>query len=147
MVVTRCNATACEILPVIKERTVSKRLYPAVLLLPLLGSFIASCSGGGGPTGGGGPLPKPPAEQYVIDGVVDLSVFSAVTQTVIDMKSTFGTGTSVGTTTLRYAIVNDERHLGSHKKAQKAQERQNPFEIFQDLLCVLSVLCNKRFMT
>jgi len=82
--------------------------FAAMFLLIALGS--CSGGGGGGPAGNG-TLPKPLAERYAIDGVVDLSVFSTVTQTVIDMKSSFGTGTSVGTTTLRYAMANDERHL------------------------------------
>ena len=90
----------------------NKRLYAAALLLAGLFVILGSCSGGGGGGApGGGPLPKPLAEQFEIDGVVDLSVFPTVQTQVIDMKSTFGTGTSVGTTTLRYAIVNDERHL------------------------------------
>jgi Tol biopolymer transport system component len=82
-------------------------------LVAVLGALLGSCSGGGGAGGPAekSPLPKPLAEQYAIDGVVDLSVFSAVTQTAIDMKDTFGIGSSVGTTTLRYAMVNDERHL------------------------------------
>jgi hypothetical protein len=88
----------------------NKRVCAVALLLAVLSLFFGSCSGGGGSTGGG-PLPKPLAEQFAIDGIVDLSTFPNVQQQVIDMKSTFGTGTSVGTTTLRYAIVNDERHL------------------------------------
>jgi Tol biopolymer transport system component len=85
----------------------------AALLFAVITVFLGSCSSGGG--GGTGPagsaLPKSLAEQYAIDGIVDLSTFPNVQQQVIDMKSTFGTGTSVGTTTLQYAIVNDERHL------------------------------------
>lgn len=85
----------------------------SIVLLAALSLFLGSCSGGGGDgsTGGGGTLPKPLAEQFAIDGVVNLSVFSTVTQTAIDMKDTLGTGTSVGTTTLLYAVANDERHL------------------------------------
>jgi hypothetical protein len=56
-------------------------------------------------------LPAPLAEHYAIDGVVDLSAFPSVQQQVIDLKDTFGTGISAGTTTLRYAMANDERHL------------------------------------
>jgi len=81
------------------------------ILLALFSSFLGSCSSGGGGSSGSGPLPKPLAEQYLIDGNVDLSAFPVVHQQVIDMKSTFGTGASVGTTTLRYAMGNDERHL------------------------------------
>ena len=88
----------------------NKRLYAAALLLAVLSLFFGSCSGGGRSMGGG-PLPKSLAEQFAIDGIVDLSTFPNVQQQVIDMKSIFGTGTSVGTTTLRYAIDNDERHL------------------------------------
>ncbi len=88
----------------------NKRVYPAALLLVVFSLFFGSCSGGGS-KGPGPSLPKPLAEQYAIDGVVDLSVFPNVQQQVIDMKSSFGTGTSVGTTTLRYAMANDERHL------------------------------------
>jgi hypothetical protein len=90
---------------------VNKRGYAAALLLAMLSLFFGSCSGGGGGGQSGGALPKPLAELYAIDGIVDLSAFPNVQQQVIDMKGTFGTGTSVGTTTLRYAIVNDERHL------------------------------------
>ena len=81
------------------------------VLLAVLGSLLGSCSGGGGGSSGRGPLPKPLAEQYKIDGVVDLSTFTMVQQQAIDMKDSFGGGVSVGTTTLRYAMANDERHL------------------------------------
>jgi len=82
-----------------------------IVLLAVLSLFFGSCSGGGGSNPPAPTLPKPLAEQYKIDGIVDLSVFSTVTQTVIVMKDAFGGGVSVGTTTLRYAMVNDERHL------------------------------------
>jgi hypothetical protein len=85
-------------------------MYAAALLFALFFSFFGSCSGGGS-SDPGPSLPKPLAEQYMIDGIVDLSVFSTVTQTAIDMKDTFGIGTSVGTTTLQYAMANDEQHL------------------------------------
>lgn len=88
------------------------RTIIAVVLLATGFVLLGSCSGGGGGgPSGGSPLPKPLAERYAIDGVVDLSVFSSVNQAVIDMKGAFGTGASVGTTTLRYAMANDERHL------------------------------------
>jgi hypothetical protein len=83
----------------------------SIVLLAALSLFLGSCSSGGGSTDPASSLPKPLAERFAIDGVVDLSVFSAVTQTTIDMKDSFGGGISVGTTTLRYAMANDERHL------------------------------------
>jgi hypothetical protein len=86
-------------------------MHAAALLLAVLALFFGSCSGGGGGQSGGGPLPKPLAEQYKIDGIVDLSTFPNVQQQTIDMVDSLGTGTKIGTTTLRYAIVNDERHL------------------------------------
>ena len=90
----------------------NKRLYMAVLLLMMLGSVLGSCSGGGGDgPAGGGSLPKPLAEQYVVDGAVDLAMVGTVHQQVIDMKDTLGTGVSVGTTTLRWAVANDDRDL------------------------------------
>lgn len=95
---------------IIRLRTVSKHVHAAALLLAVFSLFFGSCSGGSS-KGPGPSLPKPLAEQHAIDGVVDLSTFPNVQQQVIDMKSTFGTGTSVGTTTLRYAMANDERHL------------------------------------
>ena len=99
----------------------NKRVYATMLSLTVLSVFLGSCSGGGGSNAPAPPLPRPLAEQYAIDGVVDLSTFPNVRQQVIDMKSTFGTGTSVGTTTLRYAIVNDERHL---YVAMRSEERR-----------------------
>ena len=92
----------------------NKHAYSVILLFLTLFAVLISCSGGGGTggsAGGGSVLPKPLAERYAIDGVVDLSAFPTVKQQTIDMKSSFGTGTSVGTTTLRYAMANDERHL------------------------------------
>jgi len=88
----------------------TKRLYvfAGMVLLTALFAGLGSCSGGGS---GGGPLPKPLAERYVIDGIVDLSTFPSVQQQTIDMVDSLGTGTKIGTTTLRSAIVNDERHL------------------------------------
>jgi hypothetical protein len=56
-------------------------------------------------------LPVPLAERYAIDGSVDFSVFPSMQQQLIDMKNLFGTGTSVGTTSLRWAMANDERNL------------------------------------
>ena len=87
----------------------SKRRYAASLLVMMLCALLGSCSSGGGSSGGASPVPL--AERYMIDGVVDFSAFPTVQQQVIDMKSAFGTGASVGTTTLRWAMVNDERHL------------------------------------
>jgi len=103
------------------------------LLAATLALFLGSCSSGGDTgsstpdtgssttdtglssenTGSttGGALPAPLAEQYAIDGVVDLSAFPGVQEKTVDMVSSLGTGTKVGTTTLRYAIVNDERNL------------------------------------
>jgi len=87
----------------------SKRKFAAMLLFTMPLVFLGSCSSGGGSSAA--VLPVPLAERYVIDGVVDLSVFPTVQQQVIDMKESFGTGTPVGTTTLRWAMVNDERNL------------------------------------
>ena len=87
----------------------SKRKFATMLLFMMLVVFLGSCSSGGGTSAGA--LPVPLAEQYAIDGVVDLSAFPNVQQQVIDMKDSFGTGTSVGTTTLRWAMANDERNL------------------------------------
>jgi len=87
----------------------SKRKYAASLLCTMLFAFLGSCSSGGGSSAVA--LPVPLAEQYVIDGVVDLSAFTTVQQQVIDIKSGFVTGASVGTTTLRWAMANDERNL------------------------------------
>jgi hypothetical protein len=56
-------------------------------------------------------LPAPLAEHYSIDGVVDLAAVGTVHEKTIDLLDSFGTGTSVGATTLRYAMANDERHL------------------------------------
>jgi hypothetical protein len=87
----------------------SRRKYAASLLCTMLFASLGSCSSGGGTSSGA--LPVPLAEQYVIDGIADISAFPTVQQQVIDMKSGFGTGASVGTTTLRWAMVNDERNL------------------------------------
>ena len=88
----------------------SKRVYAAALLLAVFSLFLVSCSGGG--TNGPGPtLPKPLAERYAIDGVVDLAAVGTVHEQTIDILDTFGTGSFVKTTTLRYAMANDERHL------------------------------------
>jgi len=55
----------------------SKRVYAAALLLAVFSLFLVSCSGGG--TNGPGPtLPKPLAERYAIDGVVDLAAVGTV---------------------------------------------------------------------
>lgn len=84
----------------------------SIVLLSALSLFLGSCSGGGGGSNDPAPsLPRPLAERHAIDGVVDLAVFSTVTQTSVDMKDAFGSGSSVGQTTLRYAMANDERHL------------------------------------
>ena len=87
----------------------SKRKHAAALLFMMPLAFLGSCSSGGGSSVGA--LPVPLAERYMIDGVVDFSAFPTVHQQVIDMKSAFGTGASVGTMTLRWAMVNDERNL------------------------------------
>jgi hypothetical protein len=87
----------------------SRRKYAASLLCTMLFASLGSCSSGGGTSSGA--LPVPLAEQYVIDGIVDFSAFPTVQQQLIDMKGGFGTGASVGTTTLRWAMVNDERNL------------------------------------
>ena len=79
-----------------------------MFLLTTLFVLLGSCSSGGG---GGGPLPAPLAEQYAIDGVVDLAAVGTVYEKTIDLLDSFGTGTSVGTTTLQYTMLNDERHL------------------------------------
>jgi Tol biopolymer transport system component len=84
----------------------SKCKFANMLLFMMLFVFLGSCSSGGGAS-----LPVPLAEKYAIDGVVDLSAFPNVQQQVIDIKDSFGTGTTVGTTTLRWAMVNDERNL------------------------------------
>jgi hypothetical protein len=83
-----------------------------LLFLALLFSVLGSCSSGGGDGGpSGGALPAPLAEQYVIDGVVDLAAIGNVHQSSIDILDAFGTGSVVTSTTLRWAMANDERHL------------------------------------
>jgi len=89
----------------------NKRVYATMLSLTVLSVFLGSCSGGGGSNAPAPPLPRPLAEQYAIDGVVDLAAVGTVYEKTIDILDSFGTGTSVGTTTLRYAMANDERHL------------------------------------
>ena len=81
------------------------------LLFALLFLLLGSCSSGGGGGDSGSALPKPLAEQYPIDGIVDLSSLSSVHTQTIDMVDSLGTGTLVKTTTLRWAAVNDERNL------------------------------------
>jgi hypothetical protein len=93
------------------ERNMPRMRILAVLVLSLLTALAGSCTGGNGGSSGGGRLPKPLAEQYAIDGIVDLASFPTTTERVIDLIDSFGTGTPVGTTTLRYAMANDERHL------------------------------------
>jgi hypothetical protein len=84
----------------------------AMLLFALFFSLLGSCSsGGGGSNNPAPPLPAPLAEQYAIDGVVDFSSLPTVTQQVINIIDSFGTGTVVKTTTLKYALANDERNL------------------------------------
>jgi hypothetical protein len=84
----------------------------AMLLFALFFSLLGSCSsGGGGSNNPAPPLPAPLAEQYAIDGVVDFSTLPTVTQQVINIIDSFGTGTVVKTTTLTYALANDERNL------------------------------------
>jgi hypothetical protein len=87
----------------------SNSKYAVILSFMVLAAFLGSCSSGSGTSAG--VLPAPLAEQYVIDGIVDLSAFSAVQQQDIDMKGSFGAGSSVGTAILQWAMVNDERHL------------------------------------
>jgi len=86
----------------------NKRIHPAALLLVVFFLFFGSCSGG---SSKGPPLPKPLAEQYAIDGVVDPAAVGSVHEKTIDILDSFGTGTVVVQTTLRYAMANDERHL------------------------------------
>ena len=89
----------------------SKRVYAAALLFVVFSLFFGSCSGGSS-TGPGPSLPKPLTEQYAIDGIVDLTAVGTVHEKTIDILDSFGKGTVVvQTTTLRYAMANDERHL------------------------------------
>lgn len=88
-----------------------KGLYMVVtLLLTAIFALFGSCSGGGGGGSDNGSL-KPVAEQYAIDGVVDLSAVGTVHQQVITMNDALGTGNTVTTTTLRWAATNDDRNL------------------------------------
>lgn len=82
-----------------------------IALLMVTFAVLGSCSGGGSGSGGGGGLPKPLAERYVIDGVVDLASVGTVHQKTIDILDSFGTGTLVQTSTLRWAAANDDRNL------------------------------------
>jgi len=83
-------------------------LVMRMVLFIMFFSFLGSCSSGGG---GGGGLPAPLAEQYKIDGVVDLAAIGTVHEKSFAILDSFGTGTVVGTTTLRWAMANDERNL------------------------------------
>jgi hypothetical protein len=73
--------------------------------------LVAGCSGGS--SGGGDPvpaLPTPLAERFAIDGIVDFTPFTPSSE-VINIRSAFGTGAIVGTTTLKWVVTNDDRNL------------------------------------
>ena len=113
-----------------------------MLLCTLIFSLLGSCSSGGGGSNSPGPsLPSPLAEQFVIDGVVDFSTLPTVTQQVINIIDSFGTGTVVGTTTLRWAMTNDERHLYIAMEwddaVQNAFDPQGPLDDFDGVVIML----------
>lgn len=85
-------------------------LVARTVMLVILAALLLSCSSGGSSSPPVN-LPTPLAERFVIDGNIDLSVFTTVHEEILDLKSVLGTGASSGTTTLRWAMANDERNL------------------------------------
>lgn len=79
-----------------------------LLALAFLFSFSGSCSSGGG---GGTVLPAPLIERHAIDGIVDFSTLPTTTHQAVAVLDSLGTGTLVTTTTLTWAVANDERNL------------------------------------
>jgi hypothetical protein len=73
----------------------------------LLGCGDSSNSSSGGNTN----LPSPLGDTYPIDGVVDLSDFATVYALDIDIRDNAGQGAIVKTSTLRWAIINDDRNI------------------------------------
>jgi hypothetical protein len=82
----------------------------SVFLAALLCFFLGSCSESKSPEPYV-PLPAPVAEQFPIDGAVDLAAVGAIHQKTINILDSFGTGTIVKTCTLRWAEQNDDRNL------------------------------------
>jgi hypothetical protein len=106
------------------------RLYQitVLFLIALLSSLLLTCSsgGGGGNNNNNSTLPAPLIEKYVIDGVVDFSTLPTVTQQVVNFVDSFGTGTVVKTTNLKWAMVNDEQNL--YVAMEWTDNTQNAFD-------------------
>jgi len=80
------------------------------LILISLVFFLSSCSGGGSSSDPAPVLPTPLAERFNIDGVVDFTPFTPVSQ-VISLRSSLGMGAEAATTTLKWVVTNDDRNL------------------------------------
>jgi hypothetical protein len=81
------------------------------LAILLICSFIWGCNGNGGDNGGNGEMPPPLGDTYPIDGVVDLSDFEMVYERDVEIRDNAGQGAVIKTTTLRWAITNDDRNI------------------------------------
>jgi hypothetical protein len=69
------------------------------------------CSGSGGDGGGNDGPPPPLGDTYPIDGIVDFTDFDSVYELDVDIRDNAGQGAIVKTTTLRWAVTNDDRNI------------------------------------
>ncbi len=97
-------------------------LRTTAFLISLLFLLFSGCSGGGSSS----PAPKPVAERFPIDGIVNLAAAGTVHQKTIDILDAFGTGTVVKTATLRWAAANDDRNL--YLALEWHDDTQNSFD-------------------
>lgn len=93
-----------------------QRISAAVVVLLLL---LGGCGGGGNSSGGGsggGSTPAPPPREalsvrFPIDGQADFSVFDQVQTRTVSLYDQLGGGSKVGSTTVRWGILNDDRDI------------------------------------
>lgn len=82
-----------------------------VLLLSGCGGSDGSGSGSSSSSSSSGGQPLALVQRYPIDGVVDFSAFSNVSQRTVSIRADLDGGAEVATTNLRWAIVNDDQDI------------------------------------
>lgn len=85
--------------------------WTSVFMALLVCVFLGSCSKHKSNPAPDVPLPTPVAEQFPIDGVVDLAAVGSIHEKTITILDSFGTGTVGKPCTIRWAAQNDDRNI------------------------------------